>query len=68
MVDNLNRRLQAWWIIVVVCAVAFLLGKVATLVLFALISFLALREFIALTPTKDGDRIALFLRTYLKIK
>jgi phosphatidate cytidylyltransferase len=61
VVDNLNRRLQAWWIIVVVCAVTFLLGKVATLVLFALISFLALREFIALTPTKDGDRIALFL-------
>jgi phosphatidate cytidylyltransferase len=61
VVANLNQRLQAWWIIVALCAVTFLLGKIATLVLFALISFLALREFIALTPTRDGDRIAVFL-------
>ncbi|MEP7190684.1 MAG: phosphatidate cytidylyltransferase, partial [Roseiflexaceae bacterium] len=61
VVDNLNQRLQAWWIIVAICSITFLLGKIATLALFALISFLALREFIALTPTKDGDRIAVFL-------
>jgi phosphatidate cytidylyltransferase len=61
VVDNLNQRLFSWWVIVAICTVAFLLGKIATLVLFALISCLALREFIALTPTKDGDRIAVFL-------
>lgn len=61
VVDNLNQRLQAWWIIVAICAATFLLGKIATLALFALISCFALREFIALTPTKDADRIAVFL-------
>jgi phosphatidate cytidylyltransferase len=61
VVDNLNQRLQAWWVIVAICALTFWLGKIATLVLFALISYLALREFIALTPTKDGDRVAVFL-------
>lgn len=61
VVDNLNQRLQAWWIIVAICSVTFLLGRIATLALFALISFLALREFIALTPNKAGDRIAVFL-------
>jgi phosphatidate cytidylyltransferase len=61
VVENLNQRLLAWWIIVTICSVTFLLGKIATLALFALISFGALREFIALTPTKAGDRIAVFL-------
>jgi len=40
VVDNLNQRLQAWWIIVAICSVTFLLGRIATLALFALISFL----------------------------
>src|SRR3989304_5509147 len=44
-------------------AAAFLLGpasRVATVVLFFLISFWALREFITLTPTRLGDHRALF--------
>jgi len=61
LVSNLNARVRAWWIMVAIFAVAFLLGKAATLVLFAFVSFLALREFITLTPTKAGDRLALFL-------
>ena len=36
-------------------AAAFLLGHVATVILFALISFWALREFITITPTRPGD-------------
>ena len=41
-------------------AAAFLLGHVATVVLFGLISFWALREFITLTPTRPGDHRTLF--------
>ena len=46
-----------------VLAAAFLLGpasRVATVVLFGLISFWALREFITLTPTRPGDHRTLF--------
>ena len=39
---------------IAIFALVFLMGKNATVVLFALISFLALREFITLTPTKRG--------------
>ncbi len=59
-VANLNARLRAWWVIVAVCAVALLLGKIGACVLFGLASFWALREFITLTPTQAGDHHALF--------
>ncbi len=67
LVDNLNARVRAWWIMVMIFAVAFLLGKATTLVLFAFVSFFALREFITLTPTRAGDRLALFLGFFVLI-
>ena len=67
VVDNLNARVRAWWILVVIFAVAFLLGKVATIVLFALVSFFALREFLTLTPTRAGDYRALSLAFFVLI-
>jgi phosphatidate cytidylyltransferase len=58
-VANLNSRIKAWWVMVVLIAIAFALGKIGVLVLFAFCSFAALREFITLTPTRRGDHIAL---------
>ena len=59
-VDNLNARINAWWVMVAILAVAFLAGPTVTLVLFALASFFALREFITLTPSRAGDHLPLF--------
>jgi phosphatidate cytidylyltransferase len=67
VVDNLNQRVRAWWVMVAVFAFAFLAGKVATLVLFALVSFFALREFLTLTPTRFGDHRALSLAFFALI-
>jgi phosphatidate cytidylyltransferase len=67
VVQNLNQRVRAWWIMVAVFAVAFLLGKVATLVMFAFVSFFALREFLTLTPTKAGDHRALSIAFFVLI-
>ena len=67
VIDNLNARVRAWWIMVAVFAVAFLLGKVATIVLFAMVSFFALREFLTLTPTRAGDHRALSLAFFVLI-
>lgn len=64
-VDNLNARIRAWWLMVAIFAVAFIFGKVVTLVLFALTSFYCLREFISLTPTKPGDHTALAFAFYV---
>ncbi len=60
VVANLNARINAWWVMCAVFAVALVIGPIGTVVLFALMSFLALREFITLTPSKRGDHRALF--------
>src|SRR5262245_65407335 len=54
-IENLNARVNAWWVMIVVLAIAFTLGETATLILFGFISFFALREFITLTPTRASD-------------
>ena len=48
VVDNLNQRTRAWWSMVAIFVLAFFIGKNATLVLFGLISFLALRHLVGL--------------------
>jgi len=60
ILDTLAHRLRAWWLLWTVLAAAFFIGASATVALFGLISFWALREFITLTPTRPGDHRALF--------
>jgi len=59
-VANLNARTNAWWIMVAVFAGALAMGTMGTTILFGLCSFMALREFITLSPTKPGDHRTLF--------
>jgi phosphatidate cytidylyltransferase len=67
VVENLNQRTRAWWSMIAIFVAAFFIGKNATLVLFGIISFLALREFITLTPTKSGDYYPLALSFFLLV-
>lgn len=64
VIDNLNARINAWWVMVGVLGGAFWLGHGAVILLFAVISFFALREFITLTPTRGGDYPALVAAFY----
>jgi phosphatidate cytidylyltransferase len=64
-IDNLNARIRAWWIMVAVLAACFVLGRVATIVLFATASLFALREFVTLTPTRPGDHLPLVVCFYV---
>lgn len=59
-IANLNARTRAWWVMAGVVGLALVLGRSGTVVLFGLVSFLALREFITLTPTRRGDHRTLF--------
>jgi phosphatidate cytidylyltransferase len=59
VVDNLNSRTRAWWMMCAVFGTALAIGRLAPVVMFGLTSFLALREFITLTPTRQGDHRAL---------
>lgn len=64
-VENLNARIRAWWVMVTVLAGALLLGWTATILLFGLLSFYALREFLSLTPTKPADHWPLLAAFYV---
>ena len=67
VVGNLNSRILTWWVMVAIFAFAFLADKRTTLVLFALMSFFALREFITLTPTSRADHAALSLSFFVLV-
>lgn len=59
LVENLNARINSWWAMVLLIGLAFLFGKTGVVVLFAVLSLAALREFLTLTYTRRGDHWAL---------
>jgi len=63
---NLQQRMTSWWVMAALLAGALLGGWLAMTLLFALISFLALREFLSLAPVPKEDRL-LMLVAYLTI-
>ena len=66
-IGQMNTRIRAAWAIVLLFAIAFTVGGGALLVFFAIASFFALREFIALTPIRSSDHAALVLAFYVVI-
>ena len=60
VVKNLNSRIVAWWWMCAIFALAVLSGGIGSVVLFGLTSFLALREYITMTPTQRADHHTLF--------
>ena len=67
VIDNLNDRIKAWWAMVIAIGIAFAFGKGGVVVLFAFVSFVALREFATLAPTRRGDYLPLLLSFFLVI-
>ncbi|MDR1493701.1 MAG: phosphatidate cytidylyltransferase [Planctomycetaceae bacterium] len=60
VLDTFRSRIHAWWLLFGMLVGAFLFGRIATVLLFGLISFWALREYITLTPTRRADNTSLF--------
>ncbi len=58
-IDNLTARVKAWWVMVIFIGLAFVFGRIGVILLFAFISFFALREFLTLTYTRSADYLAL---------
>ena len=59
VIDNLNARIKAWWVMVVAIGIALLCGLTGAVLLFAICSFAALREFVTLMDTRRSDHSAL---------
>jgi phosphatidate cytidylyltransferase len=63
---ELLARVWTWWLMIGLFAVALLLGRTAMLIFFGLVSFLALKEYLSVIPTRRADRRVL-LWAYLAI-
>lgn len=59
-IANLNARIRSWWVMAAIFSATILLGPIFTTVLFAMLSFLAMREFITLNRTERADHEILF--------
>lgn len=57
---ELSQRTKSWWIITILFALALTIGTYGGIILFAFVSFLALKEFLSLIPTRQVDRRVLF--------
>lgn len=60
LVRRFRQRLNAWWLMCAILVFGLLLQPLGTVILFGLVSFWALREFITMAPTRRGDHRALF--------
>ena len=58
-IDNLNARIKAWWVMVLVSGVAFLFGGAGVTLLFVFVSFVTLHEFMSVTCARSHDHPAL---------
>ncbi|MCA0948936.1 phosphatidate cytidylyltransferase [Shewanella chilikensis] len=67
VIANLNARIDAWWMMVLAIGIAFLFGLYGVILLFAQVSFYALREFLTLTPTRASDYPALVAAFYFAL-
>jgi phosphatidate cytidylyltransferase len=59
-VDNINARIRAWWLMALLFVISAATGAIGSILLFTLISFLALREFVTIAPTSPADHRVLF--------
>lgn len=60
VLENLAARVRAWWVMVLVFSLALATGGIGSVLLFAFVSFCALREFVTLAPTNQADHRTLF--------
>ena len=61
ILPELWARLRSWWIMAASFSACLILGRVASLIFLALMSFLVLREYLSVTPFHASDRAGLFV-------
>lgn len=57
---ELRLRVRTWWIMSAVFFAALAFNRMGTLIFFAFLSYLALKEFLSMIPTRRSDRRVLF--------
>lgn len=59
VIENLVERINAWWAMAALLSIAMLFGRTGAVILFGLLSFAAMREFLTLTAKSRADHYAL---------
>jgi phosphatidate cytidylyltransferase len=58
--NELTRRIRSWWVMAFIFALALVVDRRISLLFFAALSFVALKEYLSLIPTRRADRRILF--------
>jgi len=53
---EVRLRVRSWWVMAAVFAIAMAVSRTISLVFFGFVSFLALKEYLSLIPTRRADR------------
>ena len=64
--EELKKRINSWWWMIGILFICLAISTTTALILFAFISFLALKEFFSIVPLRLNDRRVVFL-AYLAI-
>lgn len=57
---ELANRVKSWWFMIAIFSLAMLTDPIVSVVFFALLSFLAFKEYISIIPLRRADRRVLF--------
>ncbi|MEJ2465118.1 MAG: phosphatidate cytidylyltransferase [Candidatus Thiodiazotropha sp.] len=57
---ELSARVNSWWVMIAIFTLAIAVSKRLSIIFFALISFLALKEYLAMIATRRADRRVVF--------
>ena len=58
--QELSSRVKSWWIMISVFSFALLSSPMVSVIFFALLSFLAFKEYVSIVPLRKADRRVLF--------
>lgn len=67
MMINLNQRINSWWFMIFILMFSFFSGSGITLILFGLLSYIGLKEFISIVDYKQADIKTLAVSFFLLI-
>ncbi|MEJ2553537.1 MAG: phosphatidate cytidylyltransferase [Gammaproteobacteria bacterium] len=59
-IGELVARVKSWWKMAVIFSIAMAISPAVSIIFFAFLSFMALKEFLSLVPTRRADRRVLF--------
>ena len=57
---ELVQRTRSWWVMITIFTLAIVLSRTVSIVFFGILSFLALKEYLSIIPTRRADRRVLF--------